>query len=245
MQFNDKKYKELRIESTQLEIPRNTYQRELNTDRVHKIVKQFDERVANEPKVSYRDGRYYVFDGQHTIAARVERNGGKPLMILCKVYYGLTEKEEARLFAEQTGFSADLGYLPKTNLPAASLRQRRLPVHGLIMDREGQKTVWPVYLPLSRNFARSGLRNIRMRFASCWKLGAVIPTLSGLKPSAPCVNSWTSTTANSTGSAWSADVKSAIRSPFTAKDMRWETAWPAARSIFTRSWISTTAQARG
>ena len=99
MQFNDKKYKELRIESTQLEIPRNTYQRELNTDRVHKIVKQFDERVANEPKVSYRDGRYYVFDGQHTIAARVERNGGKPLMILCKVYYGLTEKEEARLFA--------------------------------------------------------------------------------------------------------------------------------------------------
>ena len=109
MQFNDKKYKELRIESTQLEIPRNTYQRELNTDRVHKIVKQFDERVANEPKVSYRDGRYYVFDGQHTIAARVERNGGKPLMILCKVYYGLTEKDEARLFAEQTGFSADLG----------------------------------------------------------------------------------------------------------------------------------------
>ena len=60
MQFNDKKYKELRIESTQLEIPRNTYQRELNTDRVHKIVKQFDERVANEPKVSYRDGRYYA-----------------------------------------------------------------------------------------------------------------------------------------------------------------------------------------
>ena len=109
MQFNDKKYKELRIESTQLEIPRNTSQRELNTDRVHKIVKQFDERVANEPKVSYRDGRYYVFDGQHTIAARVERNGGNPLMILCKVYYGLTEKEEARLFAEQTGFSADLG----------------------------------------------------------------------------------------------------------------------------------------
>ena len=54
MQFNDKKYKELRIESTQLEIPRNTYQRELNTDRVHKIVKQFDERVANEPTAGNR-----------------------------------------------------------------------------------------------------------------------------------------------------------------------------------------------
>ena len=39
MQNNDKKYKELRIMSTDLLIPRNTYQRELNTDRVHKIVK--------------------------------------------------------------------------------------------------------------------------------------------------------------------------------------------------------------
>ena len=86
MQNNDKKYKELRIMSTDLLIPRNTYQRELNTDRVHKIVKQFDERVANEPKVSFRNGSYYVFDGQHTIAARVERNGSNPLMILCKVY---------------------------------------------------------------------------------------------------------------------------------------------------------------
>ena len=113
MQNNDKKYKELRIMSTDLLIPRNTYQRELNTDRVHKIVKQFDERVANEPKVSFRNGSYYVFDGQHTIAARVERNGGNPLMILCKVYYGLTEKDEARLFAEQTGFSADLGAGPR------------------------------------------------------------------------------------------------------------------------------------
>ena len=55
--FNDKKYKELRIDSTKLEIPRNTYQRELNTDRVHRIAKAFDERVANEPKVSFRDDR--------------------------------------------------------------------------------------------------------------------------------------------------------------------------------------------
>ena len=109
MKLDDKKYTEQKIDSSKLEIPRNTYQRELNTDRVHRIANHFDERIANEPKVSFRDGRYYVFDGQHTIAARVERNGGKPLMILCKVYSGLTEKEEALLFAQQTGFSADLG----------------------------------------------------------------------------------------------------------------------------------------
>ena len=101
-------YKEKKINSFFLESPREAYQRELNIDRVHRIVSEFDERIANEPKVSYRDGHYYVFDGQHTIAARKQMNGNKDLEILCKVYYGLSEQEEALLFAQQTGASAKL-----------------------------------------------------------------------------------------------------------------------------------------
>ena len=91
-----------------LEVPRRTYQRELNPERVRKIAAAFDERIANEPKVSFRDGHFYVFDGQHTIAARIFLNKGKPVMIRCKVYRGLTEREEAILFAQQTGTSAKL-----------------------------------------------------------------------------------------------------------------------------------------
>lgn len=91
-----KPYKEMVIDSSKLEVPRNTYQRDQKLRQINDISKDFDERVANEPKVSYRDGRYFVFDGQHTIAARVHRNGGDPLPILCKVYFGMTEKEEAR-----------------------------------------------------------------------------------------------------------------------------------------------------
>ena len=101
-------FQKLTINSAQLEIPRESYQRDLNTDRVKKIVAEFDERIANEPKVSYRNGHYYVFDGQHTIAARKLRNGGKDLNIICKVYHGMTEGEEALLFAQQTGASASL-----------------------------------------------------------------------------------------------------------------------------------------
>ena len=44
--------RELPINSAELKIPRTTYQRELNDDRVHKIAAEFDERIANEPKVS-------------------------------------------------------------------------------------------------------------------------------------------------------------------------------------------------
>lgn len=59
--------------------------------------------VANEPRVSCRNGVYYVFDGQHTIAARKVLNGNVDIPILCKVYNGLTEQDEAFLFATQNG----------------------------------------------------------------------------------------------------------------------------------------------
>ena len=82
------------------------YQRTLDKKKVDRIVANFDERVANEPKVSVRNGKYYVFDGQHTIAARKKLNGGRDLEVLCKVFYDLSEKEEAMLFATQTGHSS-------------------------------------------------------------------------------------------------------------------------------------------
>lgn len=112
-------YNLLEINSNYLEIP-EAYQRRLNTDRVARIVSRFDERIANEPKVSYRDGRYFVFDGQHTVSARKQMNGNADLPILCKVYYGMTEAEEALLFAMQTGDSAAL-------TPSAKLRAK---LHG-------------------------------------------------------------------------------------------------------------------
>ena len=64
--------------------------------------------IVNEPKVSFRNGRYYVMDGQHTIEGCILLNGGEDRPILCKVYTGLTMEQEALLFAEQNGHSAPL-----------------------------------------------------------------------------------------------------------------------------------------
>ena len=97
-------YEEKMVSSALLEIPRNTYQRGLNPERVKRISHSFDERIANEPKVSLRDGHYFVFDGQHIVAARVDHNSGAELPIRCKIYPDLTEQDEAKLFANQTGF---------------------------------------------------------------------------------------------------------------------------------------------
>lgn len=75
---------------------------------VEKMSAEFTELIANPPKVSYRDGHYFVFDGQHTIVTRRAMNGGQDLPIICKVYEGLTEEEEAMLFSRQTGVSTPL-----------------------------------------------------------------------------------------------------------------------------------------
>ena len=122
---------EMVINSKFLEVPRSYYQRHLNASRVKRIAAEFDERIANAPKVSYRDGHYYVFDGQHTIAARKLLNNNSDLNIVCKVYSGLTEQEEALLFAQQTGISAPLTAGAKLRAKIGEFR-RDHPIDSLI-----------------------------------------------------------------------------------------------------------------
>ena len=108
-------YEKMDINSSELVIPRDLYQRDLKRERVREIAENFNECIANEPKVSARDGKYFVFDGQHTIAARKMLNGGHDLPTICKVYRGLFLQDEALLFAQQAGFAAKV-------YPGAKLR---------------------------------------------------------------------------------------------------------------------------
>lgn len=101
-------YQMVVIHSSKLIYPRELYQRGIQRKRVELIARDFNEYTANEPKISFRNGRYYVTDGQHTIEARILRNGGKDLPILCKVHTGLTMQQEALFFAEQNSYSAPL-----------------------------------------------------------------------------------------------------------------------------------------
>ena len=88
-----------------------SYQRNVDYSRVRKIVDNFNPQLVNPVKVSSRDGKYYVFDGQHTLKALIMRNGNKNLNVDCKVFSGLTLEEEAKLFSEQNGLAraVDIG----------------------------------------------------------------------------------------------------------------------------------------
>ena len=177
-------YKLMEVSSRDLEIP-DAYQRKLNTERVAKIVAGFNERIANEPKVSFRDGHYYVFDGQHTIVARKHMNGNNALPILCKVYYGMTEAEEALLFAMQTGYSAAL--TPSARLRANLRGEDKASGVGRVLCRHrgsgaacglceaAARVASSASIPPLRSSSASAQSFTRKRSPSCWKPGAAIP----------------------------------------------------------------------
>lgn len=80
----------------------SSYQREIKSDKVIYILANFDEKKVNPICVSYRNGKYYVVDGQHTLASLKARGVEKAL---CHIRYGLTEQEESEWFVE-----LELGY---------------------------------------------------------------------------------------------------------------------------------------
>lgn len=72
-------------------------QRDLNPHWVNKIVAEFDPEEFGTPTVSYRDGFWWVIDGQHRIEA-LRALGWSETKIECWVYEGLTEQQEAAKF---------------------------------------------------------------------------------------------------------------------------------------------------
>lgn len=77
------------------------YQRDIDQKEVAYIVSNFDPHQFGIIKVSYRDGKYYVYDGQHRITAFKVLNGNQDGFVKCEVHYGLTYEDEAKYFADQ------------------------------------------------------------------------------------------------------------------------------------------------
>lgn len=77
------------------------YQRPVIMEHVLDIVEHFDPNKLDIVKVSDRDGKYYVFDGAHTLTALKILHQGQPFKVMCRVYHNLTYQQEAELFASQ------------------------------------------------------------------------------------------------------------------------------------------------
>lgn len=71
----------------------------INRAKVNQIKREFDPNQVKPVIVSFRDGKYYIVDGQHTSLALYELNNEDgATLIYCDVREGLTYKQEAQLF---------------------------------------------------------------------------------------------------------------------------------------------------
>lgn len=75
------------------------YQRGLTKSMVDHIEKHFNAQALGVIKVSARDGKYYVVDGQHRITALRYLFGGG-YEVPCEIHEGLTYKDEAALYTK-------------------------------------------------------------------------------------------------------------------------------------------------
>ena len=72
-------------------------QRKIKTKKVDEIFNEYDDNLVGLITVSFRDGRYYVIDGQHRITA-IKKKFGSNAVVMCRVIMGLTVKDEAWYF---------------------------------------------------------------------------------------------------------------------------------------------------
>ena len=105
-------YEYARLPSVMLESD-PSYQRTIDMKRVNRIVDNFDSRLVNPLKISNRDGRYYIFDGAHTLAAIKIINKFDNFSVDCKLFHGLTYEDEAYLFALQNGDAKAVATAPR------------------------------------------------------------------------------------------------------------------------------------
>lgn len=84
-------------------------QRGINKRLAEKIAKDFDPNLFSPIIVSYRDGKWYVIDGQHRLYG-VKKRFGDDYLVDCKVIRGLTQQEEAGLFVKLNTSSRRLQY---------------------------------------------------------------------------------------------------------------------------------------
>ncbi len=124
---------EIRSLSTSSLYSGQPYQRPVKESAVNKLIREWDDRLLEPIAVSFRDGRFHVIDGQHRIVALKKMNGGKDVVVACRIYTGLTYKQEAELCFKLDKAKKRLTLAQSTNALAESDTNPRInEIRGLV-----------------------------------------------------------------------------------------------------------------
>lgn len=81
---------------TALLVSGQPYQRPVRERRLRELTQEWDPGLLDPLVVSYRDGTFYLVDGQHRVIIQRRMYGGD-FNALCKLFHGLTYEAEAEL----------------------------------------------------------------------------------------------------------------------------------------------------
>lgn len=113
------------------------YQRPVNEREVNRLVREWDDRLFDPLFVSFRDGRFNLVDGQHRVLSLRKKNGGKDVMVLCRVFSGLTYEQEAELCAKLDKAKKRMSMAQSTNALLESGSDPKITQIERLMKTEG------------------------------------------------------------------------------------------------------------
>jgi hypothetical protein len=105
-------------------------QRDLNQARVDRLAASFDLEQLGTPTVSFRDGCYYIIDGQHRMEA-LKAIGYGDQQVQCWVYKGLSEVGEAEKFLRLNDTLAVAAY-PKFKVAVQAGRSEEADIDRIV-----------------------------------------------------------------------------------------------------------------
>lgn len=137
-------------------------QRDLNQNRVDYLYANFELDDFGHPVVSWRDGFYFIIDGQHRVEALKLwlGKGWEIQKIECRVYQGLTEAEEADMF-DRLNDVLQVAAFDKFKVRVAAGRPNEVAIdrivkqEGLVISRDQIPGSVHAVGTLSRIFARA------------------------------------------------------------------------------------------
>lgn len=155
------------------------YNRVIRRAWVNKIKREFNEALVRPVIVSFRDGKYWVIDGQHTSQALYELNGYDPnTPIECDVRTGLTYEDEAMLFVKYNSSSHKTGQIDTVNGLIQAKDQNAIEflaivtANGYSLNNDGNShglssvsKAWSIY---NKKEGKATLNSILRIASACW-----------------------------------------------------------------------------
>ena len=134
------------------------YQRPVKDADVNRLIREWDPCLLTPLVVSYRDGRYYLVDGQHRACVLRQKNDGKDTAVLCQVYRGLTYEQEAELYYKMDRAKGHLRLPHATKALLESGSDPELAEVNRLLEDAG--FIWALDRPTDKDFEIASTRTV-------------------------------------------------------------------------------------